>query len=85
MDDHTLLANDESFGNVSVCPGGVVHVNMAHVTLKFLPEDFVRFADLIGKARLQHEAPRRGGTKPRLQVVSTETLCEKPPEGETSP
>jgi hypothetical protein len=81
VDEHTLLANDESFGNVSVCPGGVVHVNMPHVTLKFLPEDFVRFAELIGKARLSYEAPKRSGAKPRLQVVSTESLCEKPPEG----
>lgn len=80
MDDHTLLAIEEGFGSVSVCPGGVVHVNMPHITLKFVPQDFVRFAELIGKARLKHEAPKQSGKKPRLQLVSPETPDDSPPD-----
>ena len=73
MEEHTILAKDETFGTVSVCPGGVVHVNLPHCSLKFLPSDFLKFSDLVGKARLSFdgETPRADG-KPRLQVVSRE-------------
>jgi hypothetical protein len=83
VDDHTVLSNDEHFGNVSACPGGVVHVNLVHLTLKFVPEDFVRFADLIAKARAQLEHQRPARSKPRLQVVSPDSAPRETPEGDT--
>ncbi len=83
MDDYTLLAGDPDFGNVSVCPGGLVHVNLVHVSLKFTSPDFERFADLIAKARLNMEAkpPRHKGA-PRLQVVPSESDKDSPMEPE---
>jgi hypothetical protein len=72
LDDSTVLASEENFGNVTVCPGGVVHVNLAHVSLKFMPTDFVRFSDLISKARLKFDPPRPEKGKPRLHLVSGE-------------
>lgn len=81
MEEHTILAKDETFGTVSVCPGGVVHVNLPHCSLKFLPSDFLKFSELVGKARLNFDnlAPRADG-KPRLQVVPRDTL--EPPESD---
>jgi hypothetical protein len=75
-DDQTILASDENFGNVSICPGGVVHVNLVHLTLKFMPEDFLRFSQLVSKASLSldQKPPQRG--KPRLQVVTSDTPCD---------
>lgn len=80
MDEDTLLAEIESFGNVTICPGGVVHVNLAHLSLKFMPEDFQRFSDLMAKARVKYESrsPRPDG-KPKLQLISN------PDEDESSP
>lgn len=77
-EDQTILASDENFGNVAVCPGGVVHVNLVHLSLKFLPEDFVRLSELLSKARLnlEQKPPPRG--KPRLQLVSTDASCDPP-------
>lgn len=72
MDD-TILASEENLGNVSVCPGGVVHINLTHCSLKFLPSDFLKFSELISKARLNFDSPRRGDGKPRLHVVCNET------------
>ena len=73
MDDQTVLASTENFGTVSVCPGGVVHINLPHCSLKFLPSDFVKFAELIAKARVKFEQPVRPDGKPRLQLVPSET------------
>lgn len=71
MDDHTILSNDPNFGNISVCPGGVVHINLRHLTLKFVPSDFDKLSDLVAQARLSIDkrSPRPDG-KPRLQLVS---------------
>jgi hypothetical protein len=71
LDDHIILAGDDGFGSVSVCPGGVVHVNLQHVSLKFLPSDFTKFSDLIARAKINFG--KRGGLgdgKPHLQLVS---------------
>ncbi len=73
MDDHTILADDENFGNVVVCPGGVVHVNLTHCSLKFVPEDFLKFSELIDKARRKYEAPQLTNSKPRLHLVASDT------------
>lgn len=73
MDDQSILSSIDGFGAVTTCPGGVVHVNLPHFTLKFLPEDFQRFAELIAKARMNQDRPRKIEQRPRLQVVSTET------------
>jgi hypothetical protein len=70
VDDQKILASQEDFGNVSVCPGGVVHVNLVHLSIKLLPSDFVKFCDLISQARRNFDAPPRSGGKPVLQVVS---------------
>ncbi len=70
MDDQIVLATSENFGNVTVCPGGVVHVNLAHVSLKLLPSEFIRLSDLIAQARIRFEPPSRSGGKPSLQVVT---------------
>ncbi|MGO9567511.1 MAG: hypothetical protein ACLP5H_08230 [Desulfomonilaceae bacterium] len=71
LDDQTILSSEENFGTVSVCPGGVVHINLPHCSLKFMPSDFVKFSDLIGQARLNFNAPPRGA-KPHLHVISSE-------------
>lgn len=76
MDDHTILSTEENFGAVSVCPGGIVHINLAHVTLKFLPSDFEKFCDLIAKAKLRTVRPMRTEGKPKLQVVTTDKSSE---------
>ena len=73
MDDQKILSSDDGFGAVTMCPGGVVHVNLPHITLKFLPEDFKRFSDLISKARLNHDRPKKIEQKPKLQLVSAKT------------
>jgi hypothetical protein len=78
LDDQTILASTENFGTVSVCPGGVVHINLPHCSLKFMPSDFTKFSDLIGQARLNFNTPARG-TKPHLHVISSEKE-NKPPE-----
>ena len=82
MDDHTILASEDNFGNVSVCPGGVVHVNLVHMSLKFLPQDFVRLCELVAKARQNLDTPRTAVGKPRLHVVSPETEDGKTPDVE---
>lgn len=69
MDDQ-ILASEENFGSVTVCPGGVVHVNLAHCSLKLLPSDFIKFCELITQARTKFGPPRAMGGKPRLQLVS---------------
>jgi hypothetical protein len=71
MEDHTILATEENFGAVSVCPGGVVHINLAHLTLKLLPSDFEKFSDLVAKAKLNFTRPKRTEGKPHLQVVTS--------------
>ena len=79
-DEQTILASDENFGNVAVCPGGVVHVNLVHLSLKFLPEDFVRLSELVNKARLKLEQRPTPRGKPRLQVVTSDPSCDPPVE-----
>jgi hypothetical protein len=70
VDDHTILAEEEGFGAVTVCPGGVVHINMPHITLKFVPADFVKFADLTARARLNfRDGHKISGPKPRLRLA----------------
>lgn len=76
MDDQIVLATSENFGNVTVCPGGVVHVNLAHVSLKLLPSEFMKLSDLIAQARIRFEPPVRSSGKPSLQVVSPRTTEE---------
>jgi len=70
VDDQRILASQEDFGNVSVCPGGVVHVNLVHVSLKLVPADFIKLSELISQARRNLDAPPRSPGKPVLQVVS---------------
>lgn len=83
MEDQTILANDPDFGNVTVCPGGVVHVNLVHVSLKFGPSDFVRLSDLMAKARTSFENRQRPrDAKPRLQLVSSEDPEEPAPDSQ---
>jgi hypothetical protein len=72
MEDHTILATEENFGAVSVCPGGIVHINLPHLTLKLLPSEFEKFSDLVAKARLGFARPKRTEGKPHLQVVISE-------------
>ncbi len=73
MDDQKVLASDDGFGAVTMCPGGVVHVNLPHFTLKFLPDDFDRFADLIAKARMNRDRPGKiEQRRPKLQLVSSD-------------
>jgi len=71
MEDHTILATEENFGAVSVCPGGIIHINLAHLTLKLLPSDFEKLADLVAKAKLNFARPKRTEGKPHLQVVTS--------------
>jgi hypothetical protein len=78
LDDHTILAVTDNFGTVSVCPGGVVHVNLPHFTLKFLPSDFLKFSDLVAEARLNFDAPKKSAGKPNLHVVSRDKSDENP-------
>jgi hypothetical protein len=82
LDEQTILASEENFGNVSVCQGGVVHVNLVHMTIKFLPGDFEKFAQLISRARMNLEAGRPTRSKPRLQVVSPEPPGEEPTDSQ---
>jgi hypothetical protein len=76
LEDHTIIATEDNFGAVSVCPGGIVHVSLLHVTLKLLPSDFEKFSDLIAKARVNFSRPRRSDGKPRLQVVTSEPASD---------
>jgi len=82
LDEQTILASDGSFGTVTVCPGGVVHIHMPHFSLKFLPDDFVRFCDLIAKARQQFDPPRRADGKPHLSVVTSDCKIDPTPDQE---
>jgi hypothetical protein len=72
LDDQTILATSENFGTVSVCHGGVVHINLPHCSLKFLPSDFTKFCELIGNARMKFDAPKRPDGKARLQLVPSD-------------
>ncbi|MGC8658071.1 MAG: hypothetical protein ACP5U1_03265 [Desulfomonilaceae bacterium] len=80
MEEHTILATEENFGAVSVCPGGIVHINLTHMTLKLIPSDFEKFSDLVAKARQNFSRPKRTDGKPRLQVVTNETSSDESPE-----
>jgi hypothetical protein len=86
--DDQILASEESFGTVTVCQGGIVHVHLPHCSLKFLPADFVKFCELMARARSRFAVARQGttkplGGKPRLQIVCSETPddpeCSTPP------
>jgi hypothetical protein len=79
LDDQRILASAENFGTVTVCSGGIVHVNLPHCSLKFLPSDFSKFCELIAKARLNFEPPVRASGKSRLQVVTSESKDESDP------
>jgi hypothetical protein len=72
LDEQTILSSAEDFGNVSVCPGGIIHVNLTHCSLKFLPADFIRLSDMIAEARRNYgpTRPQLDG-KARLTVVPT--------------
>lgn len=72
MDDQKILASSENFGAVTVCSGGVIHINMPHFTIKFLPSDFMKFSDLIAKAKLNYDPPQKLAGKPRLQLVTSD-------------
>ncbi|MBI4966057.1 MAG: hypothetical protein HY913_22445 [Desulfomonile tiedjei] len=72
MEDQTILATSENFGTVSVCHGGVVHINLPHCSLKFLPADFAKFCELIANARMKFDLPRRADGKPHLQLVPSD-------------
>ncbi|MFH0960534.1 MAG: hypothetical protein V1897_17740 [Pseudomonadota bacterium] len=76
MEDHTVIATEENFGVVSVCPGGIVHVNLLHLTLKLTPSDFEKLSDLVAKARLNFSRPKRTEGKPRLQLVTSENASD---------
>jgi len=79
VDDHTILASDGNFGTVTVCPGGVVHINLAHLSLKFVASDFVRFSELLNRARVTYEGrPLQVAGKPHLQLVSPERPDDEP-------
>lgn len=81
MDEHTILSSDGNFGTVTVCPGGVVHVNLAHLSLKFVTSDFVRFSDLINRARVALGSPAQPiAGKPHLQLVSPGPPDDEPPD-----
>ncbi len=80
MEDQTILANFENFGNVTICPGGVVHVNLSHCSLKFMPSDFVKFTELISKARINFDSPSRQGAKPHLHLVGSHPEHPSSPE-----
>ncbi len=70
MDELKILAGLEGFGNVSVCPGGIIHINLPHCSLKFTPSDFAKFAELIAQAGLKAEARQvRTEGKPQLRIV----------------
>jgi hypothetical protein len=71
MDDQRVLSIIENFGTVTMCSGGVVHVNLPYCSLKFLPSDFNKFAELVLKANNNLEHSRKPG-KPKLQLVSDE-------------
>ena len=77
MDDQTILASVDNFGNVTVCPGGVVHVNLAHLSLKFVPSDFAKFSELIFKARQKFDAPVPERGKPKLHLVSGDECSDE--------
>ena len=80
MEEYTILASDPDFGTVSVCPGGVVHVTLQHLSLKFVPADFAKFSDLISKARLKFgNHALQIECKPRLHVVPRESQEDTPP------
>ncbi len=82
VEEHTILATDNDFGTVSLCPGGVVHVTLAHYSLKFVPADFTKLADLIGKARLNlGNRPQLTAGKPHLQIGSRDPQDHNPPDG----
>ncbi len=71
LDDQKILAAIDNFGAVTVCPGGIVHINMPHFTIKLMPSDFVKFTELIEAARRSYSSPApKPAGKPRLQVVS---------------
>jgi hypothetical protein len=73
LDDQKVLAIIDNFGTVTVCPGGIVHVNMPHVSIKLMPSDFVKFTELIAAARINFDPPQRMSGKARLQLVTPES------------
>jgi hypothetical protein len=79
VDDQTILATSEQ-GSVTVCPGGIVHVHLPHCSIKLTPADFVKFSELVAKARVNFDSKQRSGAKPRLQLVSTDTERESQSE-----
>jgi hypothetical protein len=79
VEDQRILASEENFGTVSVCSGGVVHVNLPHCSVKFLPSDFSKFCEMIAKARMNFEPPVRVSGKSRLQVVTSESNDDPSP------
>ncbi len=82
MDEHTVLSSDPGFGTVSVCPGGVVHINLPHCSLKFLPQDFGKFCELVARARAELGKSRSASSaRPRLQLVTTDQ-DQRPPDSD---
>ncbi|HMK34696.1 MAG TPA: hypothetical protein VK463_06500 [Desulfomonilaceae bacterium] len=79
MEDQRILATAENFGTVSVCSGGVVHINLPHCSLKFIPADFSKFCELISQAKANFEPPRRAEGKSRLQLVTSELKTDPDP------
>lgn len=70
MEDHKTLAVSEDFGLVTECPGGIIHIHLHHMTLKFMPNDFAKLTDLLIQARAQCDLPQKTGAKPHLQIVA---------------
>lgn len=79
MDEFSVLADEPNFGNVAMCPGGVVHINLAHVSLKMDSSDFRRLSVLIAKAgqKLSEQSPRLPGS-PHLHIVQSNSETTPP-------
>jgi hypothetical protein len=76
------LASDDSFGVITICPGGVVHVHLPHVTVKLLPHEFLKLAELAAHAKVALNAARPPAEKPHLRLVSQEDPPAPPTDSE---
>ena len=65
MQGWKVLAQGGEGAAISRCPGGHIHLDYGHLTLRFTEEDFRAFATMVGQA-----AANLGGT-PLLQGLLT--------------